>query len=90
MYCNPGPANGVATDSPARLGTLDTGSPITLGQDPMGAYSVFSAHTLDNVGIWRRVLTPSTSLRAFGGLLLEIRGGRRPRIRRFRITHSSG
>ncbi len=39
------------------VGSLITGSPLTLGQDPTGNYGVNGAFDLDDVGIWRRALT---------------------------------
>ena len=41
------------------LGTLVTGSALTLGQDPTGAYNNGGAFDVDDVGIWRRALTPT-------------------------------
>jgi hypothetical protein len=38
-------------------GDLDTGDPITIGQDPSGAYPEPGAGDIDDLGIWRRVLT---------------------------------
>jgi len=43
----------------AGLGTLITGSSLTLGQDPTGSYGVNGNFTLDDVGIWRHALTQS-------------------------------
>lgn len=39
-------------------GDLDTGSVINIGQDPTGTYSESGEADLDDMGIWRRVLTP--------------------------------
>jgi len=40
------------------IGDLDTGQPVNLGQDPTGAYGVSAAVDVDDVGVWRRELTP--------------------------------
>jgi len=41
------------------LGTLVTGSTLTVGQDPTGIYGNNGAFDLDDVGIWRRALSPA-------------------------------
>ena len=53
--------DGVLVDSAslAGLGTLATGNPLTLGQDPTGYYGNNGAFDLDDVGIWRRALAPT-------------------------------
>jgi hypothetical protein len=38
------------------LGTLDSGNPVIIGQDPTGVYGVAGAYTVDDVGVWRRAL----------------------------------
>jgi hypothetical protein len=40
------------------LGSIDTGAPVTIGQDPTGLYPEAGMATLDDIGIWRQVLTP--------------------------------
>jgi hypothetical protein len=39
-------------------GDLDSGNSISIGQDPSGAYPEAGAGDIDDLGIWRRVLTP--------------------------------
>jgi hypothetical protein len=39
-------------------GDLDTGEPATIGQDASGAYPEAGDIDIDDVGVWRRVLTP--------------------------------
>ena len=39
------------------LGGLDNGNPIALAQDPSGTYAVDGTFKIDDVGIWRTVLT---------------------------------
>ncbi len=39
-------------------GDLDTGDSTSIGQDPTGTYSESGSADLDDLGIWRRVLTP--------------------------------
>lgn len=39
-------------------GDLDTGDPANIGQDPTGQYPETGEADLDDIGIWRRVLTP--------------------------------
>jgi hypothetical protein len=39
-------------------GDLDTGKTVTIGQDPTGTYAATSEFTLDDIGVWRRALTP--------------------------------
>jgi hypothetical protein len=41
------------------LGSLTTGNILTLGQDANGVYAVSGAFSLDDVGVWRRALSPS-------------------------------
>jgi hypothetical protein len=51
--------DGVLADSRsiAGMGNVDTGKPIALGQDPTGLYGVDGVFGIDDVGIWRRVLS---------------------------------
>lgn len=52
--------NGVAVDtrSIAAVGNMDTGSPFTIGQDATGSYQENGQADIDDLGIWRRVLSP--------------------------------
>ena len=52
--------DGVDVDSRsvAAAGNLDTGEVINVGQDASGAYPEAGAIDIDDVGAWRRVLTP--------------------------------
>jgi hypothetical protein len=43
----------------AGMDTLDTGTALTIGQNPNGNYAVDGAGSFDDVGIWRRALTPT-------------------------------
>ena len=47
----------LASKDIASLGNLDTGLPITIGQDPTGTYPEPVPNTLDDLGIWKRALT---------------------------------
>src|ERR1044071_6760659 len=47
----------VESRSIAGLGSLDTGNPITLGQDPTGHYPIDGFFGLDDLGFWQRALT---------------------------------
>jgi len=42
----------------AGLATLDYGNGLAIGQNPAGDYGVNGAGAIDDVGIWRRALTP--------------------------------
>jgi hypothetical protein len=52
--------DGVAVDTRAMsvVDTVDSGSAFTIGQDPTGVYPETGAADIDDVGIWRRALTP--------------------------------
>ena len=79
--------DGVAIDSRpiGGLGSLITGNPLTIGQDPTGAYPNNGTFDLDDLGVWRRALTPTeaaaiymvgqqnVSFDTFGPVLLTIR-----------------
>jgi hypothetical protein len=39
-------------------GDIDTGNPFTIGQDPTGVYGETGSGTIDDLGVWRRALTP--------------------------------
>ena len=41
------------------LGTIDTGQPTNIGQDPTGTYGVSGSAIIDDMGVWRRVLAPA-------------------------------
>lgn len=51
--------NGVIVDSRsvAAVGNIDQNAPTNIGQDPNGTYAESGAGTLDDLGVWRRVLT---------------------------------
>ena len=40
------------------VGDVDTGQPTNIGQDPTGKYPEAGEADIDDIGIWRRVLTP--------------------------------
>jgi hypothetical protein len=44
--------------SAANAGNLDTGKPTNIGQDANGTYGETGQFDLDDMGVWRRVLTP--------------------------------
>jgi hypothetical protein len=48
----------ITSTSIAGLGSIDVGGPITIGQDPALQYAEGGVMTLDDIGIWRRALTP--------------------------------
>jgi hypothetical protein len=48
----------VSSVSIAAVGNLDSGQPTNIGQDPTGTYSESGEFDLDDMGVWRRVLTP--------------------------------
>ncbi len=52
--------DGVKVDAStlAGLGDIDTPGPFNIGQDPTGTYGESGSADLDDLGIWRRVLTP--------------------------------
>ncbi len=39
-------------------GNLDTGNPVTIGQSPSGVYPEEGYYDIDDIGIWRRALSP--------------------------------
>lgn len=53
--------DGVEVDSEAlaSVGELDNSNPVTIGQDPSGTYAESGSADLDDLGIWRRALTPT-------------------------------
>jgi autotransporter-associated beta strand protein len=52
--------DGVAVDSQSDtyVESIDSGFPVTIGQDPTGTYPVTAQADLDDLGVWRRVLSP--------------------------------
>jgi hypothetical protein len=44
--------------SVAAAGNIDTGRPATIGQDPSGKYAESGSADMDDLGVWRRALTP--------------------------------
>jgi hypothetical protein len=42
----------------ATAGNVDQAGPMNIGQDPTGTYAESAAMDIDDLGIWRRVLTP--------------------------------
>jgi hypothetical protein len=48
----------VAQASLTGLGNLDNGGPVVIGQDPTGLYPEAGQFSLDDIGLWRRALTP--------------------------------
>jgi len=69
----------------AGLGTLDTGAALAIGQNATGNYGLDGVGSFDDVGIWRRALSPTEaesiymvaqqgkSFDTFGPVLLTIR-----------------
>lgn len=47
-----------STRSIAGLGSIDVGGAVTIGQDPSHTYPEAGTFALDDIGIWRRALTP--------------------------------
>ena len=37
--------------------TIDTGLPVTIGQDPTGLYAETGSGDIDDIGVWRRAIT---------------------------------
>jgi hypothetical protein len=48
----------VSSRSITGLGSVDVGGAITIGQDPTHLYAEAATFILDDIGIWRRALTP--------------------------------
>ena len=48
----------ISGTSTAAAGDIDTGLPATIGQDPTGLYQETGAGEIDDLGVWRRALTP--------------------------------
>ena len=48
----------VDSTSIASIGSFDTTNSISIGQDPTGLYPQAGSATLDDLGVWRRVLSP--------------------------------
>ena len=49
----------VKSRSLASLGVFDTTNTVSIGQDPTGLYNQTGAADLDDLAVWRRVLTPA-------------------------------
>lgn len=56
--------DGVQVDSSSIAGvqSIDTGGPIVIGQDPTGLYPEAGSADIDDLGVWRRVLTQSEAV----------------------------
>lgn len=55
--------DGVRVDyRPAGSQNLDTGDPTNIGQDPTGSYPEPGGADIDDLAVWRRVLTPEEAL----------------------------
>jgi len=39
-------------------GNIDTGAPATIGQDPNGTYGEYGSADIEDLGVWRKALTP--------------------------------
>lgn len=48
----------VDTRSMTAVDDVDTGLPINIGQDPTGTYAESGEASIDDIGVWRRALTP--------------------------------
>ena len=48
----------ISGTSTAAATDIDTGLPATIGQDPTGLYQETGAGEMDDLGVWRRALTP--------------------------------
>lgn len=48
----------ISGTSTAAATDIDTGLPATIGQDPTGLYQETGAGEIDDLGVWRRALTP--------------------------------
>ena len=47
-----------AGTSAGAAGNIDTGAPATIGQDPTGRYAESGSGDIDDLGVWRKALTP--------------------------------
>ena len=45
------------TPLPTEAGNIDTGRPVTIGQDPTGRYPESGSADMDDLGVWRKALT---------------------------------
>jgi hypothetical protein len=52
------PASSRAGTSATAAGNVDTGNWFTIGQDPTGLYGESGAGDIDDLGVWKRALTP--------------------------------
>ncbi len=48
----------ISGTSTAAASDIDTGLPATIGQDPTGLYQETGSGEIDDLGVWRRALTP--------------------------------
>jgi hypothetical protein len=48
----------ISGTSTAAAKTIDTGAPVTIGQDPTGIYAETGSGDIDDLAVWRRALTP--------------------------------
>lgn len=68
----------VDSRSISTVGDIDTLAPVNIGQDPTGTYAETGAAEIDELGVWRRVLSPyeAQALHAAGaaGRSLDIYG----------------
>ena len=46
------------TSSTAANASIDTGGPMSIGQDPTGTYTESGSGNIDDLGIWKKALTP--------------------------------
>ncbi len=59
-YLDGNPAKSYKIDgtTTAAAKTIDTGAPVTIGQDPTGIYAETGSGDIDDLAVWRRALTP--------------------------------
>jgi len=59
-YLDGNPAKSFKIDgtSTAAAKTIDTGAPVSIGQDPTGIYAETGSGDIDDLAVWRRALTP--------------------------------
>jgi hypothetical protein len=79
----------VNSKSIAGVGGLATGLPICLGQDTTGTYGVAGSYVIDDLGIWRRALTPAEAVGIYAagqiGQSFDVQG---PMRLNFNVTSS--
>jgi hypothetical protein len=49
----------VSTAGISILNNIDSGNPFNIGQDPTGAYNETGEYFVDDLAVWRRILTPT-------------------------------